>query len=33
MGKKRKKPDLEMEYQYMQALRGKEVPLLTLDAG
>ncbi len=33
MGKKRKKAELEMEYQYMQALRGKEVPLLTLDAG
>ena len=33
MGKKKKKSELEMEYQYMQALRGKEVPLLTLDAG
>lgn len=33
MAKKKKKSELEMEYQYMQALRGKEVPLLTLDAG
>ncbi len=33
MGRKRRKTsDMEMEYLYMQALRGKEIPLLTLDA-
>ncbi|MDO4167430.1 MAG: hypothetical protein Q4D32_08500 [Eubacteriales bacterium] len=30
--KKRKTSDMEMEYLYMQALKGKEIPLLTLDA-
>lgn len=33
MGRKRKKEfNAEMDYLYMQALRGKDIPLLTLDA-